>query len=160
MFGYCCGHATIVALPQPFFSSNRRPARCSIGNPPKSKAVTPLPVRTIYNGISPVRKSPRTARRAAPASWKKRATRFARSLQRPRFRAAPLRATDIRHPSCAKRIASFLCGWHFLRQFLTRDDAARDVRRRSRFFIHTSANAIPRDVPATFLIAAGNEARA
>ena len=55
--------------------------------------------------------------RRARASLKKRATRFARSLQR-------CARQNIRHPACAKQIASFLCGQHFLRQFLPRDNAA------------------------------------
>jgi hypothetical protein len=59
-------------------------------------------------------------------------TRFAQSLQQRRFSIAATARDDIRYPSRAKRIASFLCGWHFLRQFLTRDDVACDVCRRSR----------------------------
>jgi hypothetical protein len=53
-----------------------------------------------------------------------------------------------------------LCGRHFLRQFSSRHAAARDMRAVSGNTFHTRQNNVVRNLPQTFLIAAGNEARA
>ena len=53
-----------------------------------------------------------------------------------------------------------MCGRHFLRQFSSRHDAARDIRAESGITFHTRQNDVVRDLPQTLLIAVGNEARA
>ena len=53
-----------------------------------------------------------------------------------------------------------MCGRHFLRQFSSRDDAARDMRADNGFIFHARQNNIVRILSQTFLIAAGIEARA
>jgi hypothetical protein len=97
----------------------------------------------------------------APRASKNRTARFARHLQRRIFdrRHCALRSHDVQHPSCSKRIASFLCGRRFLRQFSSRHDAARAVRAESGISFHTRQNNVVRNLPQMFLIAAGNEAR-
>jgi hypothetical protein len=53
-----------------------------------------------------------------------------------------------------------LCGRHFLRQFSSRHNAARDTRAESGFIFHTRKNNVVRNLSQAFLIAVGNEARA
>ena len=49
---------------------------------------------------------------------------------------------------------------HFLRQFSSRHNAARDTRAESGITFHASQNNVVRNLSQTFLIAVGNEARA
>ena len=170
MFAHCCGHATIVSQRQPLFGLSR--CRCAARAGKLRRGKSGGAHRSQYGRSTTqfFQRENRLARISRDQTEfskglrvaESRTTRFARHLQRLIFRSPPLRTRsyNVRHPSCSKRIASFLCGRHFLRQFSSRHDAARDIRAESGITFHTRQNNVVRDLPRTFLIAIGNEARA
>jgi hypothetical protein len=80
-----------------------------------------------------------------------------------RFALRAMRASKLRRPDfnrVSKRIASFLCGRHFLRAFSSRDDAARDASATAVRLSYARQNNVVRNLSQRFLIAVGIEARA
>ena len=127
MFAYCCGHATIVAQRQPIFGATG--ATTPHGGPTSLSRwrggllAGHTAAGTADDGI--VSNGNRPARRRANIATTDRASRrdLAPSVRSHRYDGG-LRHYVVRPPQCAKWIASFLCSRHFLRQFLSRNDAA------------------------------------
>jgi hypothetical protein len=170
MFAHCCGHATIVAWQQPLFGLIRCRCACQLRSTSPSKGPVPPIGHNRATEFSPTLQSPPHTAIAPSDRIQQRPTRCRESHKHDSHdvssarssdhRHCALRSHDVRHPSCSKRIASFLCGRHFLRQFSSRHDAACDMRAENGFIFHTRQNNVVRNLSQRFLTAVGNEARA
>jgi hypothetical protein len=133
MFAHCCSHATFVALRQPLtgaIGATRRQLRSNLA----FEMARRLALGTQLRGQSGRRNRFEREASCPPSRdhgddghdnrhGESQRSCIVRSFNR-HDAIERVRHYVVRHPQCAKRIASFLCGQHFFAPVLSRDDTA------------------------------------